>query len=116
MPALPAAHGSGPPKALSRPVLLVSAMTTPRISDTERREAIALVAGIYKRSEVGCCLHVILDDHNIQNAIVNLPGWDEPGCIIHDDCRRLLALLRKMKRTQRGKVIATAQAQRQKGS
>lgn len=81
----------------------------PQLSNVERREAIALIAAIYTRSAVGCCLHAILDDHNTQDAIVNLPGWDEQGCIEHADCRRVLTLLRKMKRTQREKVITTAQ-------
>lgn len=78
----------------------------PRVTDAERLEAVALVREIYASPDggAGCCLHCILDDGNTEDAFVKSYD-DEPGTVKHDNCRRLLALLKKMKRTQREKVI-----------
>lgn len=65
-----------------------------------------LVAAIYKRSVVGCCLHIAMDDGNVDDDDIEF-------CILqaqaagHDDCERVGGLLLQMSRTQRKKVRAT---------
>lgn len=80
----------------------------PRVTDAERIEAIELVRRIYASPNggAGCCLHCILDDGNDEDGFVRSEYYDRPEYVKHADCRRLLELLRKMKRTQRRKVIA----------
>lgn len=80
-----------------------------RVTDDERREAISLVAAIYASPDggVGCCLHCILDDGNTEDSFVRSAYNDEwiSERGNHPNCKRLLELLRKMKRTQREKII-----------
>ena len=74
-----------------------------RLTEAERLEAINLVAEIYLSPDggAGCCLHCVLDDGNDATAFLESYNLSE---IKHDRCARLLALLLKMKRTQRRKI------------
>lgn len=75
-----------------------------RVTEAERLEAIDLVGAVYRNPTggAGCCLHCVLDDGNDTDAFLASYGDD----VVHDNCRRLLTLLRKMKQTQRRKIIA----------
>jgi hypothetical protein len=53
---------------------------------------------------VGCCLHIVLDDGNLEDAHVShcLECAREKG---HEDCIAAAQALLQMTRTQRGKVM-----------
>ena len=72
-----------------------------RVSEPERLEAIDLCAKLAPLA--GCCLHCVIDDHNTKDAFLRAYTDED---VKHPDCRRLLSLLRKMKRTQRDKVAS----------
>ena len=63
----------------------------------------SLVADIYARNPMGCCLHIAISDENIDNAHIEF-------CIYHAvenghlDCEHVSRLLLLMSRTQRKKV------------
>ena len=64
------------------------------------RTLLPLAQQIYDRSCVGCCLHIVLDDDNIEDHHVQ---W----CLEHaehDDCRELAQQLVLCSRTQRLKL------------
>jgi hypothetical protein len=66
-------------------------------------EVLPFVNELYKRHAAGCCLHVVLDDGNVEDSSVE-------HCIEnaeHDDCIRLAHLLRLMSKTQRKKLYAS---------
>ena len=80
-------------------------MTSPTIPI---HHAIELANRIYRRNCVGCCLHIVLDDGNIEDSHVafcveqtNKPVHKGP----HDDCRELADLMMTFSKTQRRKVI-----------
>lgn len=64
-----------------------------------------LVRALYERPDgaTGCCLHVILDDHNVADGHVDfcIDYARERG---HADCLELAVLLRQMSKTQRGRL------------
>lgn len=73
----------------------------PRIDDALKREVVAL----YRRHAAGCCLHVMLDDHNLEQDTAD---WcvkyaeehaAERGC----DCAPLARKLAALTMTQRGR-------------
>lgn len=68
------------------------------------RDALPLVQALYRRHAAGCCWHVILDDHNIDARFVD----DEHTAFVlergHPDCIALIAPMRAMSRTQRGRL------------
>lgn len=66
-------------------------------------EILPLVRQIYARSPLGCCLHIVLDDGNIQGSHVRfcLGQAIERG---HLDCERVASALLLMSRTQRTKI------------
>jgi hypothetical protein len=67
-------------------------------------ELLPLVAAIYSRSVVGCCLHIVLDDENIRDSDVKfcLERAKERG---HDDCLQAATLLLRMSKTQRKRIV-----------
>lgn len=67
------------------------------------REGIPLMRSIYDRSSVGCCLHIVLDDHNVEDDSVAFCA-DEAAESGHADCREMAALMARMSRTQRLKL------------
>jgi hypothetical protein len=68
-------------------------------------EAIPLARAIYARPDGagGCCLHIVLDDFNVDQDSVDhcLARALERG---HEDCSALAAMLVRMTKTQRLKV------------
>lgn len=62
-----------------------------------------LVDLLYQRNSVGCCLHVVLDDGNIDDQSV---AWcrDEAQRQGHADCFLLANTMLEMSRTQRKKL------------
>lgn len=66
-------------------------------------EVLPLVRALYARSAVGCCLHIVLDDGNVEGGSVEfcLAQAMERG---HKDCEDLARLLTLMSRTQRRKL------------
>lgn len=58
---------------------------------------------VYARSCTGCCLHIVLDDDNLEDRNVDF-------CVMwaleqnHVDCYVLAVMLRRMSRSQRGRV------------
>jgi len=74
-------------------------MGDPRVTEAERKEAVELVSRLAHLA--GCCLHCVVDDNNDSDGFLAIYRDED---MKHPDCRRLLVLLRKMKRTQRRKV------------
>jgi hypothetical protein len=68
---------------------------------------IPLARALYARHGAGCCLHLVLDDGNYGDDIVESceRGAAAAG---HADCLELAGLLRQMSKTQRGKVAKHA--------
>lgn len=66
-------------------------------------EVAPLVRDIYSRHAAGCCLHIVLDDHNVANSSVDLciDCAEKAG---HERCWMLAKLLRLMSKTQRRKL------------
>ena len=66
-------------------------------------EVIPLVQDIYARNGVGCCLHIVVDDGNVQDSHVRfcLEQAVEQG---HEDCEKAASLLLLMSKTQRTKI------------
>lgn len=74
-------------------------MKTPAFRPTVP-DVLPLVAALYEKSGVGCCLHIAVDDYNVDDASVDfcIEGARRQG---HLDCLALALLLRTMSRTQR---------------
>lgn len=70
-------------------------------------EVLPLVHAVYRRHSAGCCLHVVLDDRNLDDCFVESAIGDaiREG---HTDCEKLARKLATMSRTQRGKLSARA--------
>lgn len=70
-------------------------------------QVLPLVRALYARHCAGCCLHILLDDGNVEDAHADF-------CIDyamgegHAECLRLAQLLRAMSKTQRRKLSALA--------
>ena len=66
-------------------------------------EVAPFVRALYGRCSVGCCLHVVLDDGNLEDDFVrSAVEWAiERG---HADCEHLARLMLQMSRTQRRKL------------
>lgn len=80
----------------------------PATSDPNRPkvpDVLPLVRALYLRpgGSVGCCLHIVLDDRNLDNSSVDF-------CVqqarehSHADCESLALMLRQMTITQRRRV------------
>lgn len=69
--------------------------------------AVPLIQTIYDRNSVGCCLHVVTDDGNIDDASVDwcLQYAIERDC---DECAQCAQVLRSMSPTARRKAIRQA--------
>jgi hypothetical protein len=68
----------------------------------ECRRAHKLKTDIYFRSAAGCCWHVVLDDRNIEDSIVQWCAREAR----HIECRDIGPLILKMSITQRKKLAA----------
>lgn len=68
-------------------------------------EVMPLVHALYERHSAGCCLHIVLDDGNLEDSSVEFcEGFArEQG---HAECQRLARLLGQMTWTQRNKLYA----------
>ncbi len=66
-------------------------------------EALPFAQKVYDRSCVGCCMHIVLDDDNVDNNHVewSLNKARERG---HEDCIKLGEILMDMSKTQRLKL------------
>ena len=66
-------------------------------------EVAPLVRAIYARSMVGCCLHIVLDDGNVDDGDVRfcIERAKKKG---HADCEELAAKILLMSKTQRKKL------------
>jgi hypothetical protein len=66
-------------------------------------EVLPMVKELYKRHGVGCCLHVCIDDGNVEDRSVQfcLDFAKQKGCT---DCILLAETLLKMSKTQRMKL------------
>lgn len=62
-----------------------------------------MVRALYERSGAGCCLHVVLDDQNIDDKSVQfcVTYAQEKG---HQECESLARILLRMSKTQRLKL------------
>lgn len=69
-----------------------------------------LVAAIYKgsrpKSNVGCCLHIAMDDGNLDDDDIEFCSLNAQA-EGHEDCEKVASLLLQMTRTQRKKVCLT---------
>jgi hypothetical protein len=64
-----------------------------------------LVRALYERHEAGCCLHIVLDDYNVDDGAVDFCiGYARTAG--HDECLRLAETLRRMSFTQRRKLAS----------
>lgn len=66
----------------------------------ECRAAEKLRIDIYFRSAAGCCWHIVLDDGNIEDSLVQSCMSDAQ----HIECREIGPLILKMSPTQRRKL------------
>lgn len=67
-------------------------------------DVVPLARHIYANREgYGCCLHVVLDDNNLEDEFVagSIELAQKRG---HGDCETLARILLRMTRTQRGRV------------
>jgi hypothetical protein len=66
-------------------------------------EVMPLVRKIYEKHAAGCCLHIVTDDDNTENHMVDfcIQRAQEQG---HRDCEEAAVLLRRMSRTQRHRI------------
>lgn len=69
-------------------------------------QVMPLVAKVYKRHGVGCCLHMVVDDGNVKQSDIDY-------CLNyalerkHPDCIEAAEMLARMTKTQRNKVATT---------
>jgi len=63
-------------------------------------EIMPLVMKLYEKSCVGCCLHIVLDDGNIEDSHVKF-CIEEAKKQGHEDCLELANKLLLMSKTQR---------------
>lgn len=68
-------------------------------------EVLPLVQALYARHAAGCCLHIVLEDGNVDDASVEF-CITEASARAHDECHELAVLLGTMSRTQRAKLAA----------
>lgn len=72
-------------------------------------EVLPFVRALYRRSAVGCCWHVVLDDRNVEDFFVDVTARDvlsgANGCAA-EECRELARVLPRMSCTQRRKLAA----------
>jgi hypothetical protein len=63
-------------------------------------EVLPLAQAVYRRSSVGCCLHILLDDYNVQSCDAQycLDAARRAG---HADCLAVAEALMRMTATQR---------------
>ena len=66
-------------------------------------EALPFVRTLYESHGAGCCLHIVLDDGNIEDSSVEfcIRYAEEQG---HGSCAALARMLRSMSKTQRQKL------------
>ena len=69
-------------------------------------EVLPLVQTIYARHCAGCCLHIVLDDGNVDDDEVQF-CLDRAVTAGHADCQRCAELLVRMSKTQRLKLHHT---------
>lgn len=69
-------------------------------------EVLPLVEALYARNSVGCCLHIVLDDGNVEGGSVEfcIDQAMERG---HKECEELARMLTLMSKTQRRKLANT---------
>lgn len=81
-------------------------MTAPPVRPTIP-EVLPLVNALYARpgGSVGCCLHIVIDDGNIDSESVRF-CLDEARLREHEDCTHIARLLTRMTRTQIRKLRA----------
>lgn len=79
-------------------------MDKPTVTDV-----LPLVRSLYKRKggEVGCCLHIVLDDGNVNDGHVDFceKTARDSG---HEDCLLIAGKLKLMSKTQRIKIYRSA--------
>lgn len=74
------------------------------MSHVDLIDLVPIGRAIYARHAAGCCLHVTIDDGNVDDACVR-------GCASlatasgHDDCAVVARAMEKMSKTQRRKFI-----------
>ena len=66
-------------------------------------EALPLVRALYEWDGAGCCLHVVLDDHNVEDVFVE-SSIEKAITEGHWYCEVLARMLRSMSKTQRMKL------------
>ena len=65
-------------------------------------DAMPLVHSIYERHSAGCCMHIVLDDGNLEDGSIEFCR----GIAEHDDCRRLADMMLQMTMSQRRRIYA----------
>lgn len=66
-------------------------------------EVLPLAKHIYRRTFVGCCLHIVLDDLNVRDSHVVF-CVDQARREGHGDCETLALLLLRMTKSQRKRI------------
>jgi hypothetical protein len=69
--------------------------------------AVPLIRAIYARDDggAGCCMHVVLDDGNVETGSIRWVLDENAPCV---DCRRCAEVLLSMSVTARKKAIGRA--------
>jgi hypothetical protein len=76
---------------------------SPRLTQAENIAAYERIAAFTLANPVGCCLHVVLDDGNLDNdSVAFCQRWARNKG--HDECIAVADLLARMSRTQRTKA------------
>lgn len=71
-------------------------------------EVLPLARAIYARKggAVGCCLHIVLDDGNVEDGSVQY-CLEQATEAKHEDCKELAEKLLQMSKTQRKKISSS---------
>lgn len=73
-------------------------------------EVLPMVNKLYRSHFTGCCLHIVLDDYNIEDGYVEF-CIDGAVKIDHENCAILGGILLRMSNTQRLKLSMTSASQ-----
>lgn len=72
------------------------------------KTAVPYIVAIYRDHSAGCCLHIVLDDYNIDDQCVE---WCMNQPTLCDTCRKCGEILRTLSLTARRKAISLASRQ-----
>jgi hypothetical protein len=75
------------------------------------REMLPFGETIYDAHPCGCCWHIVLDDHNVDDDSVEYVSryvLENKNCRTPEACRALVPLMRRASKTQRSRLADAA--------